>query len=233
MPTVTIACYEGRLDGGYGCIVAVDVLRAATTAVTAVALGGRCIAAASLEDAVERASTVEGALLVGELGGHRPYGFDLTNSPVAVSTRADLTAPIVLLSSSGTPLMCHAPAVADDVFAGCLRNISATATAVAAADGPAAVVGAATRGEFREEDQLCCAWIARVLFEAGYRAADAETERLVEVWEGRPVDAILESKSATYLRETGQSHDLDFVLTHVDDLPSAFRITDREIVRAP
>lgn len=233
MATVTIACYEGRLDAGRGCVVAVDVLRAATTAVTAVALGGRCIPAATLEDAVERAAAVEGALLVGELGGHRPYEFDLTNSPVAVSARADLSAPIVLLSSSGTPLMCHARAVVDDVFVGCLRNVGATATAVAATGGPAAVVGAATRGEFREEDQLCCAWIARTLIESGYDAADAATERLVDAWDGRPVDAILESKSATYLRETGQSPDLDFVLTHVDDLSSAFRIADREVVVAP
>lgn len=38
------------------------------------------------------------------------------------------------------------------------------------------------------------------------------------------------SKSVNYLRNTGQLDDLEFILTHVDDLNSAFMLKNGEIV---
>src|SRR5438874_487734 len=91
------------------------------------------------------------------------------------------------------------------------------------------VVGAGTRGEFREEDQLCCAWIAHGLLERGFAAASGATEALVERWHDAPADAFLESKSVEYLRETGQEDDLEFVLSHVDDLDATFVLDGDEL----
>src|SRR6185312_5478081 len=42
-------------------------------------------------------------------------------------------------------------------YAACLRNWTAAADAAAAASPHVEVVGAGARGEFREEDQICCA----------------------------------------------------------------------------
>ena len=42
-----------------------------------------------------------------------------------------------------------------------------------------AVIGAGSRGEFREEDQLCCAWVGDLLVEAGYEPADARTADVI------------------------------------------------------
>ena len=39
------------------------------------------------------------------------------------------------------------------------------------------------------------------------------------------------SNSVTYLRDTGQLADLDFVLTHIDDLDSVFAFDGEEIIR--
>lgn len=230
-PTVTIDSDDDRLaslDGG--AVVVVDVLRSTTTAVTAVALGRRCFPASSLESAARLAQRLEGALLVGELGGNMPYGFDLTNSPAGIADRDDVDRPMILLSSSGTRLLCHAQEAATSVYVGCLRNASAVAERVAARADSVVVVGAETRGEFREEDQLCCAWIAERLLASGYRPGDSRTRELVERWRGSPVEAITVSRSVTYLRETDQLRDLAFVLEHVDDLRDAFLMVGGEIV---
>ena len=211
-------------------IVAVDVIRATTTATTAVTLGRRCFPVPSLEAALPLAARLDNPLLVGELGGNMPYGFDLTNSPAALAGRTDVSRPMILLSTSGTKLITDARA-SKAVFIGSLRGHSALAEHLAAGHERIAVIGAGTRGEFREEDQLCCAWIAERLLEHGYEPERADTERLVERWSGSPPDVIGVSNSADYLRQTGQTEDLDFILAHVDDLSDVFRLEGDEIVK--
>ena len=49
------------------------------------------------------------------------------------------------------------------MYVACLRNYSALIAYLAAHHPMVAVIGAGSRGEFREEDQLCCAWIAEGL----------------------------------------------------------------------
>ena len=85
-------------------------------------------------------------------------------------------------------------------------------------------MGAGTRGEFREEDQLCCAWIAEGLVKAGYRTEDEQTVQLIRRWSGASPDVCAVGKSAEYLRKSGQTRDLEFILAHVDDLDSAFTL---------
>jgi 2-phosphosulfolactate phosphatase len=98
------------------------------------------------------------------------------------------------------------------------------------AGGHVEVVGAGTRGEFRDEDQLCCAWIAERLGAAGHAFADAATAALVERWSGAGVEAVTQGRSAAYLRDTGQSRDIEFVLRHVDDVACAFVMSAGELV---
>jgi len=205
-------------------VVAVDVIRAMTTAVTAVALGRRCIPAGSLPDALERAACLPNPLLVGELGGNMPYGFAMNNSPAQLARRQDSERPVVLLATSGTPLILNARG-ADAVYLACFRNYGAVARWLADRHERVAVVGAGSRREFREEDQMCCAWIVEHLLDAGRVATDAATNALVRRWSGAPPEACLDSNSVQYLRRTGQMEDLAFILGHVDDVavPCAMR----------
>jgi hypothetical protein len=55
----------------------------------------------------------------------------------------------------------------------------------------------------------------------------------VEAWRGVPVDRITKGRSAAYLRESDQLADLDFILAHVDDVPRAFLVREREVIPAP
>ncbi|HET6492307.1 MAG TPA: 2-phosphosulfolactate phosphatase, partial [Burkholderiales bacterium] len=144
--------------------------------------------------------------------------------------RADIERPMVLVSSSGTQLLYNAR-FCDAAYAACFRNHEAVAEHVAGRHARVAVIGAGSRGEFREEDQMCCAWIAGRLIERGYVADDSNTAAIVERWRGAPVEACLTSKSAGYLKRSKQLDDLDFVLTHVNDLDAVFALDDDEVVR--
>jgi 2-phosphosulfolactate phosphatase len=231
--TVVIDCFPESLHryGAGWTVVAVDVIRATTTAVTAVAGGRRCFPVASIEAAVPMAARLRDPLLVGELGGSVPYGFDLDNSPAEVARRDDVERPAILLSTSGTRVLCQAGR-SDEVYAACLRNLTAQVRHLAGRCPKVAVVGAGARGTFREEDQQCCAWIAEGLAEAGYRP-DGRTSDLIARWRGTPVDAWTGGESVRYLRRTGRLQDLDFVLDRVDDLDAVFRLDGPELVSVP
>lgn len=229
--TVTIGSYwDGPLPvrPGYA-VVATDVIRATTTAVTALATGRSCYTAASVEEAWQIASLLEHPLMAAEQAGETPPGFDMTNSPAAVAKRADVWRPMVLLSSSGTRLLAAARG-AEAVYAGCLRNVSALAEHLIGHHPRVALFGAETKAEFREEDQLCCAWIAARLVDAGYEPEDAAARALIARWRDAPADAILVSNSAAYLRRSGQLDDLEFVLSHVDDVAEVYEQSARALV---
>ena len=228
--TVVIDCFPESLPQyrDHHAVVAVDVIRATTTAVTAAVGGWRCFPVASLEAAVDLAKDLHDPLLVGELGGNTPYAFHLSNSPAQLASLTDAARPIILLSTSGTRVICEASRE-QAVYAACLRNYTAQAAVLAARHPRVAIVGAGARGEFRMEDQLACAWIAELLIDAGYEPL-GETARLVKRWSGATAEVITVGNSAAYLRETGQARDLDFILAHVDDVQAAFRLEGRELV---
>jgi 2-phosphosulfolactate phosphatase len=220
-------CVE-RYRSGYA-VVAIDVIRATTTLATGVAAGRRCYVAPTIDSALELASRLRQPLLAGEVGGNMPFGFDMTNSPAALALRRDIERPMVLVSSSGTQLIHNARAC-DAAYIACFRNYEAIAARVAECHDRAAIIGAGTRGEFREEDQMCCAWIAARLIDAGYTATDPRTQDIIARWKDAPAGACTVSKSVAYLTATRQHEDLDFVLSHVNDLEVVLALEGDEIV---
>jgi 2-phosphosulfolactate phosphatase len=225
MPHVAIGCFHEHLAPVVPerAIVAVDVIRATTTAVTAAALGRQVYPARSMEAAARLAADLDRPLLAGELGGLQPYGFDLQNSPSQIEALEDSVRPIILLSTSGTRLIVEA-ASHGITYVACLRNAMAQAAHLATHGGDVLILGADSRGEFREEDQLCAARIARALTECGYAIADSATEAVIDGFADAPDDVFIHGRSATYLRDTGQERDLEFVLERIDDLSSVFAI---------
>jgi 2-phosphosulfolactate phosphatase len=230
MPNVTIGCFHEHLPpvAREATVVAIDVIRATTTAITAVATGKRLYPAGSIEAAVRLAADLDRPILAGELGGVQPYGFDMQNSPCEVEELGDDSRPIILLSTSGTRLMMEA-ADRGACRPACLRNARAQGAQLAHEGAAVVILGADSRGEFREEDRLCAARIARPLLEAGHEPADRLTAEIVERWGDAPVDALLQSRSARYLRETAQEHDLEFVLEHIDDIGGTFSVSEGEV----
>jgi len=212
-------------------IVAIDVVRATTTAITVVESGHRCFPVPTIAAAMRAAQELNNSILAGEQGGAVPPGFHLNNSPTELLRVTEISRPVVLLSSSGTRLL-HAASKCQAVFLACFRNYLSVARHIAALDFPhIAVIGAGSRGEFRAEDQMCCAWVAECLTAAGYRPANRETLTTIDQWSNKPIDSWIDGKSAAYLRNSGQLADLDFILEHVGDLAAPFSLIRGEVIK--
>lgn len=211
-------------------IVAIDVIRATTTATTAIGLGCRVFPARTTDEAYRIASNLDNPLMVGELGGNMPYGFNLTNSPAQIVKRKDLHRPMVLVSSSGTQLLMNAVG-AEAVYVACFRNFSAVARYLDGRHQRIAVLGAGTRNEFRREDQMGCVWVAEQLMACGYFPETEQTSRYITQWSGKSPEEVRAGKSAAYLRRSGQEEDLEFVLSHIDDVDTVPSLINGELIQ--
>jgi len=228
---VVIDCFPesvSKYRKGYA-VVAVDVIRATTSAITVAAKGGHCFPVPSVDAAFQLKSKLRDPMLAGEIAGTLAPGFDLNNSPSELAALDITGRPVILLSSSGTRLICQAKGC-DTIHLACFRNYAFAARHLAGLLPRVAVIGAGSRGEFREEDQMCCAWIARDLAEMGYAPADAMTFDLIKQWATEAPEAALCGKSAEYLRRTGQTKDLQFILTHINDLRASYEVRNGEVV---
>lgn len=228
--TVSIWCFTDGLQqfARDTTLVAIDVIRATTTAVTAVLNGWKCHVAPTIQTAFDVAGRLSNVLLAGEQRGEMPAGFHVTNSPALLASLPGLSRPLVLLSSTGTRLM-HAISPSDSAYVACFRNYKATAAYLAQHHNAVTIIGAGTRGEFREEDQMCCAWLANDLMQAGFVPEDETTRRLAEQWRDSPQDGFLMSRSVTYLRNSGHLRDLDFILNHFDDTDMVCKVMADEV----
>ena len=168
-------------------------------------------------------------LFAGEINGSICPGMEINNSPSELAKQSDTSRPLILLSTSGTRLIANAGG-SDALYLACFRNSLSMGCRLISEKHPrVALVGAGSRGEFREEDRLCAARIARVLVEGGHDVSDRFTAEVLEQWGTAADDAFLGGRSASYLRETAQEHDLEFVLEHIDDLSSTYRVANGEV----
>lgn len=233
-PTVVIDCFPSAVAQYVNdhVIVAIDVIRATTLAVTSVHSGRKCFVAENLPAAFDLRSQLGDALLAGELRGDMPEGFDMNNSPAELVLRQDAHRPLVMVSTSGTELMLEASKSPHGAYLACFRNYEAVARHIASLRKKVAVIGAGSRNEFREEDQMCCAWVAGALLQDGYSVANPGTAEVIRRWTGAPAVACSSSNSVGYLLRSGQMKDFDFIVSHVNDLGLAVQVTGNEVIAA-
>jgi phosphosulfolactate phosphohydrolase-like enzyme len=84
LPESAFRCGEGF------AVVAIDVIRATTMAVTAASLGWRCYPVDSFDAALRAAERFRNPLLAGEINGQPPPGFHINNSPAELAEMHDL-----------------------------------------------------------------------------------------------------------------------------------------------
>ncbi len=230
--TVAIDCFPSGVKrySADHVIVAIDVIRATTLAVTAADSGRRCFVARDTKHAFELRKQLGEALLAGELAGDMPDGFNMNNSPADLVLRTDIYLPLVMLSSSGTELMLEAAKSRHGAYVACFRNYDAVAQHVARLGKDVAVIGAGSRNQFREEDQICCAWVAGALVRNGFDVENSATAEVIRRWAGAPAMACAVSKSVSYLRTSGQVRDLDFIMSHVNEISTVVQIVGHEVM---
>jgi 2-phosphosulfolactate phosphatase len=148
-----------------GTVVAIDVIRAFTTAAFALAAGARDIVpVGTVEQALELRTRFPDALLIGEVGGYPIDGFDFGNSPSALVGQDLSGRRLIQRTSAGTQGLVRS-LKAEALFAGSLVCAAATARAIAQS-APAAVTLVATGifpGRDGDEDTACADYLAALL----------------------------------------------------------------------
>lgn len=137
-------------------VVVVDVLRATTTIVEALANGARAIfPMTSTEEAVRLASSLgrEDTLLCGERRGRKIEGFDLGNSP-GEFTRAAVAGKRLVMSTTNGTRGFVAGAEGARLLACAFTNLGAVAAALAGAP-TLAIICAGREDHFAIDDALC------------------------------------------------------------------------------
>jgi 2-phosphosulfolactate phosphatase len=157
-----------------GIAVVIDVLRASTTMITALAHGAASVLPVADVDEARRLAGELGqrALLGGERGGLRIPGFDLGNSPREYTAGRVAGQTVVITTTNGTAAL-HASRDAAEIVVGAIVNRTAVAEAVRRLAGNRGVVHlvcAGTDGAVTEEDILAA---GAILDAAGATRLDA------------------------------------------------------------
>jgi len=148
-----------------GAVVAIDVIRAFTTAAFALAAGARDIVpVGTVEEALALRARFPGALAIGEVGGYPIDGFDFGNSPSALLDQDLAGRRLIQRTSAGTQGLVRS-LKAETLFAGSFVCAAATARAIARS-APASVTLVATGvfpGRDGDEDLACADYLAALL----------------------------------------------------------------------
>lgn len=165
---------EGDLAGRG--VVVIDVLRATSTIVAAIAHGAKAvIPAATAEEAVRMTANLErdGFLLAGERRAVRIEGFALGNSPLEMTPEAVLGKTVFLATTNGTPALVAAQG-GEPVLVGAAVNFSALVAGARAAFGAAsdlAIVCAGRERQFALEDAYAAGRLVKAV-KRGHRRAE-------------------------------------------------------------
>jgi 2-phosphosulfolactate phosphatase len=216
----------GSLRGGLAVVV--DVLRATTAMVHALAAGVKSIIpCVEVEEAREvAAARPKGSVILGgERQGLPIEGFDVGNSPSSYTPEVCAGKTLVMTTTNGTRAI-HASLAADRVLIAAFPNLAATNALAAGFDGPVHVVCAGTDGQVSYEDTLLAGAIVEAQAETGRRAGNDSAAIAVGFWfqksdemVGQPADhlAVILSggRGGRRVREIGLARDIDDA-AHVD-----------------
>ncbi len=178
---------------GFAAVV-IDVLRASTTIITALANGAaRVIPLTTVEEARARREKEPGALLGGERNAVPPPGFDLGNSPREHTPERVKDKTIILTTTNGTRA-CEAAekAGAKAVVIGSFINQQAVVDFCRSFPGPLLFVCAGCQGRFSLEDSLYAGAVISKLGEGFHLSDGARTcLTLYERWQDVDLTAVI------------------------------------------
>lgn len=195
-------------------VVVIDVVRATTSIIEALANGARAIyPTTSIEDAVRLASSLgrDDTLLCGERKGLKIEGFDLGNSPREFSAEVVGKMKLVMSTTNGTAALA-AGREGDRLLACAFTNLGAVARAVAG-DAHLVVICAGRDDRFSLDDALCAGHlVARLTDVAGEpnEINDAADAARALAGSRDPSRAVLEATvGGALLAGIGMQDDLD------------------------
>jgi 2-phosphosulfolactate phosphatase len=202
-PAVDV-CFTPREIRPVEVAVVVDVLRATSTIVQALAVGyPRVVCCRSV--ATARELRAPGRVLAGESACVRVPDFELGNSPAAVATAGRRGEELVLATTNGSPAVVAAARAAERVLVGCLLNLRALLAAVST-DAPVAIVCAGTNGRPALEDVYVAGRLVAAL--GGVPSDAARVAERVASGYRTAIEPLSGSEDAAQLRATDQERDI-------------------------
>ena len=151
-----------------GTAIIIDVFRAFTTAAIAFDRGATQITlVAEAEDALELHRSGVGDLLMGEVDGKRPQGFDFGNSPYEISQApaSEIAGKSLVQSTRAGTVGVAAAANADVIYLGSFVVAQATADAVRRQRPDAlSIIAMGDQGRVRsDEDEQCGIYLRNII----------------------------------------------------------------------
>ena len=172
----------GLLTGGVAVVI--DVLRATTVMVHALAAGCEAVVPClEIDEARQAAAALPAgsALLAGERQGLPIEGFDLGNSPRAFTRAVCRGKTLVMTTTNGTRAIL-ACLDAERVVLGAFPNFAATVQILHDDERPVHIVCAGTDGRISYEDSLLAGAFARHLRDLGGTLVNDEAEMVAGLW---------------------------------------------------
>jgi 2-phosphosulfolactate phosphatase len=220
-------------------VVVLDVLRASTSIVEALASGARTLfPVATIEEAIRLATTLgrEEVLLAGERRALPIEGFDLGNSPLEFTRRRVSGKTIVMSTTNGTIALAAAGG-GSRVVVGAWTNFRAVVQELVREDAEPVFLCAGRDRAFGLEDAVCAGQMARAVMKAdadatwttndGAIAALALAERFPD-----PVSFFPSTLAGRAIIEAGLERDLAFCARR--DIRTVVPVlNDRQITLAP
>jgi 2-phosphosulfolactate phosphatase len=219
-----------------GTVVVVDVLRATSTMVEALANGARSIfAVPTTDEAVKIAQNIgrDQTLLAGERKCVRIEGFDLGNSPFEFTAERVAGRQLIMSTTNGTAALA-AVASAKRVLVASLLNVDAVARELAQSREAITVVCAGRERRFALEDAICAGTLAvRVYRLLGRRHnwsdAALAAAQLARRYLGSVQRTMHRVAAGRALIELGFAEDVDFC-AQVDRYDVVPKLRDRQVV---
>jgi len=181
----------------------IDVIRATSTIVTALAHGAGVQAVASLDEAFALKTKFPGSILAGERGGQALPGFDLGNSPEDFTTERVQGRRVILTTTNGTQALA-ACAGARAVFTASFLNLDAVAVRLRELGPPWIIICAGCDGEFGVDDAIMAGALAEALDE------DHPMVSLYHSVRRDILGALLDCNAGQELRKVGLEKDIPF-----------------------
>ena len=221
---------------GDAAVVVIDVVRATTTLIEALANGARAIyPTSSTEEAVQLASSLgrEDTLLCGERIMHKIEGFDLGNSPHEFTAEVVRDKKLVMSTTNGT----RALAVGQEgsrILPCAFTNLGAVAAAVSG-EKRLVVICAGQDDQFCLDDALCAGHLIQRIMDAEkgeHELNDAAQAARAVAGSRKPTRGFLSlTPGGAALVEIGMGDDLD-LCADVDRHDIVAEMTDQAIIRS-
>jgi 2-phosphosulfolactate phosphatase len=213
--TIPTADDCSKIDFEGKTAVVIDVLRASTVIINALANGALEVFPASSTD--EAFSLFEKLGSSAILGGERDAviidGFHFGNSPLQYTSEVVKNKQIILKTTNGTHAI-NACLEAESLLIAAFINLGAITQYLINHHKPLVLVCSGTNGRFSMDDALCAGMIAaRITAEAGAECCDL-TQMLITTAKqpGSIRDKLQGSFHLNYLLSIGYEQDLDFCL---------------------